>query len=110
MAAAVRTPIRFRPWARPTVVVVLPSPSGVGVIAVTTISLPSGRSVRRSYASGETFALYVPYSSISSSLRPRSRAIWVIGRSVASRAISSDDFMCAAPVVACCYAARRLRP
>ena len=37
MAAAVLTPIRFSPWARPTVVVVLPSPSGVGVIAVTTI-------------------------------------------------------------------------
>ena len=29
---------------RPTVVVVLPSPAGVGVIAVTRISLPSGRS------------------------------------------------------------------
>jgi hypothetical protein len=28
---------------RPTVVVVLPSPAGVGVIAVTRISLPSGR-------------------------------------------------------------------
>ena len=33
-----------RPSARPTVVVVLPSPAGVGLMAVTRISLPSGRS------------------------------------------------------------------
>ena len=32
---------------RPTVVVVLPSPAGVGLIAVTSISLPSGRSCER---------------------------------------------------------------
>ncbi len=31
-----------RPSARPTVVVVLPSPAGVGLMAVTRISLPSG--------------------------------------------------------------------
>ena len=37
-------PIRFSPSPRPTVVVVLPSPAGVGVIAVTRISLPRGRS------------------------------------------------------------------
>ena len=40
-------PIRLRPWASPTVVVVLPSPSGVGVIAVTTTYFPRGRSARR---------------------------------------------------------------
>ena len=40
-------PILFRPSPRPTVVVVLPSPAGVGVIAVTRISLPSGRSCQR---------------------------------------------------------------
>jgi hypothetical protein len=34
-------PIRLRPSPRPTVVVVLPSPAGVGLIAVTRISLPS---------------------------------------------------------------------
>ncbi len=34
-------PIAFRPSPRPTVVVVLPSPAGVGLIAVTRISLPS---------------------------------------------------------------------
>ncbi len=37
-------PIRFKPSFKPTEVVVLPSPAGVGVIAVTRISLPSGRS------------------------------------------------------------------
>ena len=42
MATAARLPIRFRPWVRPIVVVVLPSPSGVGVIAVTTTYLPRG--------------------------------------------------------------------
>ena len=34
-------PMRFRPSPKPTVVVVLPSPAGVGLIAVTRISLPS---------------------------------------------------------------------
>ena len=34
-------PMRFSPSPRPTVVVVLPSPAGVGLIAVTRISLPS---------------------------------------------------------------------
>ena len=34
-------PILFRPSFRPTDVVVLPSPAGVGVIAVTNINLPS---------------------------------------------------------------------
>jgi len=36
------TPIFFRPSARPTEIVVLPSPAGVGLIAVTNINLPSG--------------------------------------------------------------------
>ena len=36
-------PMRFSASPRPTVVVVLPSPAGVGLIAVTRISLPSGR-------------------------------------------------------------------
>ncbi len=36
-------PIRFSASPRPTVVVVLPSPAGVGLIAVTRISLPLGR-------------------------------------------------------------------
>jgi hypothetical protein len=41
-------PMRFRPSPRPTVVVVLPSPAGVGLIAVTRISLPSALSFCRS--------------------------------------------------------------
>ena len=54
-------PIRFRPWASPTVVVDLPSPSGVGVIAVTTTYLPRGRSASsRVMASSVTFALVGP--------------------------------------------------
>ncbi len=36
-------PISFSASPKPTVVVVLPSPAGVGVMAVTRISLPSGR-------------------------------------------------------------------
>ena len=41
MQIAAFLPIRLRPSPRPTVVVVLPSPAGVGLIAVTRISLPS---------------------------------------------------------------------
>jgi len=52
-----RLPIRFKPSVKPTEVVVLPSPAGVGVIAVTRISLPSGRSDKDSKNSRETFAL-----------------------------------------------------
>ena len=43
-----RLPMRLRPSPRSTVVVVLPSPAGVGVMAVTRISLPSGRSFKDS--------------------------------------------------------------
>ena len=39
-AAAAFTPIFARPCTRPTVVVVLPSPAGVGVMAETSTSLP----------------------------------------------------------------------
>ena len=35
-------PIRFKPSHRPMLVVVLPSPAGVGVMAVTNTSLPVG--------------------------------------------------------------------
>ena len=50
-------PITPRPWVSPTSVVVLPSPALVGVMPVTQISLPSGRSARRSSTDSETFAL-----------------------------------------------------
>jgi hypothetical protein len=61
MHTAAFRPIALRPWARPTVVVLLPSPSGVGVIAVTTTYLPFGRSVsRRRIASSVTLAFVGP--------------------------------------------------
>ena len=40
---SVSLPMRLRPSASPTEVVVLPSPAGVGVIAVTSTSFPSSR-------------------------------------------------------------------
>ena len=92
MQTAALRPIWLRPWARPTVVVDLPSPSGVGVIAVTTTYLPRGRSAsRRRIASSVTLAFVGPYSSSSSSAIPRSRAISTIGRGVTERAISRSD-------------------
>ena len=58
MHAIVRFP-RWAPiaWASPTVVVVLPSPRGVGVIAVTSMYLPSGTAESRSSTESLTFAL-----------------------------------------------------
>ena len=50
-------PIRLSASPRPTVVVVFPSPAGVGLMAVTRISLPFGRCLRLSMKSSETFAL-----------------------------------------------------
>ena len=44
----VSMPSAFIDSARPIDVTVLPSPSGVGVIAVTSMILPSGSSLRRS--------------------------------------------------------------
>ncbi len=60
MQTAAFFPIRFNPSPRPTVVVVLPSPAGVGLIAVTKISLPSGRSLRLVMNSCPTLALSWP--------------------------------------------------
>ncbi len=80
------------PCASPTDVVDLPSPSGVGVIAVTTTYLPRGRSAsRRRIASSVTLAFVGPYSSSSPSAMPRSRATSTIGRGVTDRAISRSD-------------------
>src|SRR6476659_6528341 len=83
--------MRPSPCVTDTDVVVLPSPAFVGVIAVTLISFPSGRSPRRSSTSSETFALSLPYGSISSGKRPAASAISVMGRRVACCAISSDE-------------------
>ena len=53
-------PMRFSPSPRPTVVVVLPSPAGVGLIAVTRISLPSLPPRFEAMNSAEIFALSWP--------------------------------------------------
>jgi hypothetical protein len=45
-----RAPDFHSAWPRPMVMVVLPSPAGVGVIDETTTSLPSGRVRRASSA------------------------------------------------------------
>ena len=50
----------FNPSFKPTEVVVLPSPAGVGVIAVTNISLPSGLSFKVSKYSKLIFAMCLP--------------------------------------------------
>ena len=91
-------PIFRRPSARPTVVVVLPSPAGVGVMAVTSTSLPSGRTVSfRNRLS--IFALYLPYCSRYASSTPHASAMAVIGRGLASWAISMSLFRAMAPVL-----------
>ena len=59
-AASDFLPIAPRPCVSPTSVVVLPSPAAVGVMPATQMSLPSGRSDRRSSADSEIFALYRP--------------------------------------------------
>ena len=56
-ASTGRLPIAPRPCVSATEVVVLPSPAGVGVIAVTLTIFPSGRSARRSRIERSTFAL-----------------------------------------------------
>jgi len=61
-------PILFIPSVNPIETVVFPSPAGVGVIAVTRISLFS-LIFFSSIKSKGIFALYFPYSSKSSSLR-----------------------------------------
>ena len=53
-------PMRLSPSPRPTVVVVLPSPAGVGLIAVTRISLPSLLPFTDLMNSAEIFALSWP--------------------------------------------------
>ena len=60
MAMTARLPMCFIAWPRPTVVVVLPSPSGVGVIAVTTTYLAFGRSASSSIASSLILATLSP--------------------------------------------------
>jgi hypothetical protein len=56
----VRLPIRFSACEMPTVCTVLPSPSGVGVIAVTTTYLAGLRLVGSLSRSSFTLALVLP--------------------------------------------------
>src|SRR5688572_5645187 len=81
-----RCPARARESARPTVVVDLPSPAGVGDIAETRTTLPWGAGATS--RAGSIFALNRPYTSSASSLIPAAAAISAMGRMVDSRAIS----------------------
>src|SRR6476469_9187492 len=101
-----RLPIWPSPWVSDTVVVVLPSPALVGVIADTHTIFASGAPARRSIALRLILALYRPYRSTSSSSRPISLAMSITGRSVASCAISRLLFivivvMCLSSVTDC---------
>src|SRR5438034_9232268 len=86
MQSAAFLPSFRRAWVTPTVTVDFPSPAGVGLIPVTSTSRPVG--LRRAKASSRIFALYFPYSSISSSASPSSVAISATGRSFAAWAIA----------------------
>ena len=63
-----RLPRRLSAWPRPTVVVDLPSPAGVGVIAETSTSGASGRPSRARDRGMEIFALSRPYGMKSSGI------------------------------------------
>ncbi|CSD30980.1 Uncharacterised protein [Vibrio cholerae] len=58
------------PCAKPIVVTVLPSPSGVGVIAVTRMNLPLGLLANRSRQCSDTLALCWPWLSYSFACNP----------------------------------------
>jgi hypothetical protein len=88
-----RLPSRLSAWPSPTVVVDLPSPAGVGVIAETSTSGASGRPSRRWIARMWILALSRPYGMKSAGSSPMSRAISSTGRSLASWAIWMSDFM-----------------
>ena len=86
-AIIVFLPLDFKASPKPMVTVDLPSPAGVGLIAVTKINFPSdffGDS-----ATGKViFALNLPYGSTFSGAIPASCAIFPIGNSLACCAIS----------------------
>src|ERR1700722_7627541 len=84
-------PIRLSASPKPTVVVVLPSPAGVGLIAVTRMSFPSGlfeRLLRKSYSS---LAMKRPNGRKADSGAPIFAAISAIGFRRAALAISMSD-------------------
>ena len=86
-------PIRLRASPRPTVVVVFPSPAGVGLIAVTRMSLPSGRFERLPRKSYSSLAMKRPNGRKADSGAPIFAAISTIGFKRAARAISMSDAM-----------------
>ena len=86
----------------PTVVVVFPSPAGVGLIAVTSTSFPSGWFLMRFRRDSEIFALYFPYKSRSSPSIPSVSATLTIGTSSASCAISISVFISSTMPFYCC--------
>jgi hypothetical protein len=59
MAIPTFLPKRFKDWPSPITVVVLPSPDGVGLVAVTSISLPFSFP-DRSREESEIFAISLP--------------------------------------------------
>src|SRR6476660_6086063 len=75
-----RGPILLSPIARPMEVVVLPSPNGVGLLAVTRIYRPRGLCLRRSSAERLILPLCLPYGCSSSGESPSRLAISWIGR------------------------------
>ena len=77
----------------PTVIVVFPSPAGVGLMAVTRINFPSSLSLTLLMYSSDILALYFPYNSRSSSLMPHLAATFLIGSITASCAISMSVFI-----------------
>ena len=77
----------------PTVIVVFPSPAGVGLMAVTRINFPSSLSLTLLMYSSDILALYLPYNSRSSSLMPHLAATFLIGSITASCAISMSVFI-----------------
>src|SRR5690242_17750533 len=88
IATVARLPILPRASPRPTVVVVLPSPRGVGVIADTTTYFAFGRSFSSSIASSLIFATSWPYGSRRCGSMPILAATSGIGMRCALRAIS----------------------
>ena len=86
-------PMRLSASPRPIVVVVLPSPAGVGLIAVTRMSLPSGRFERPRRKSYSSLAMNRPNGRSANSGAPIFAAISAIGFRRVARAISISDRM-----------------
>ncbi len=94
-------PRAVKPWESPMVVMVLPSPSGVGLMAVTTTYFPLGRSVSVSRISKAGPWPYIPRTAGGSGLRCRpARATSAMGATDAAWEISRSLGNCAG--LCCC--------